>query len=39
MCQEKWIGLDARLEYLWSMKQRYRKAGRSEKTRLLNERG
>jgi len=37
MCQEKKMGLDARLEYLWNVKQRYRKAGRSEKTRLLNE--
>jgi len=37
MCQEKKMGLDARLEYLSNMKQRYRKAGRSEKTHLLSE--
>ena len=37
MCQEKKMGLDSRIEYLWTMKVRYRAAGRSEKTRLLDE--
>ena len=37
MCQEKKMGLDARFEYLLSMKLRYRGAGRSEKTHLLDE--
>ena len=37
MCQEKRMGLEARYEYLLSMKLRYRNAGRSEKTRLLSE--
>ena len=37
MCQEKKMGLDARLEYLWNMRQRYRDAERSERTRLLDE--
>ena len=39
MCQEKKMGVDARFEYLWTMKIRYRAAGRSEKTHLLNEMG